>query len=60
MMFFKDFLNHGKVPFKIDEKVSAQPRGPVVNGATLALFCEITNRAMRSHYGLKTEASLAL
>jgi hypothetical protein len=44
MIFWGDFLNHGKGPFKIDEKVSAQPRGPVVNGATLALFCGITNR----------------
>jgi hypothetical protein len=60
MIFLGDFLNHGKGPFKIDEKVSAQPRGPVVNCATLALFCGITKRAMRSHYGLKTEASLAL
>ena len=37
----------------MDEKNSGQPRGPVVNGATLALFCGITNRAMRSHFGSK-------
>jgi hypothetical protein len=56
---FWEYLIHGKGPFKMDEKVSEQPRGPAVNGATLALFCGITNRAMRSHYGFK-KTSLAL
>jgi hypothetical protein len=44
----------------MDEKVSGQPRGTVVNGATLALFCGITNKAMRPHYDFKKRASLAL
>jgi hypothetical protein len=33
----------------MDEKVSGQPTGPVVNGVTLALFCGITNRAYRAN-----------
>ncbi len=50
----------GRVLLHLDEKVSGRPRGPVVNGATLALFCGITNRAMKSHYGFKKRASLVL
>ena len=39
---------------------SGQSRGTVVNGATLALFGGISNKAMRSHYDFKKRASLAL
>jgi hypothetical protein len=43
LIFFLSRISSDMGPFKLDEKVSGQTRGPVVNGATLALFCGITN-----------------
>jgi len=45
----RDFYVHGKVPFKLEVKVFAQSRGPVVNVTTLALLYWAKNRARRVH-----------
>jgi hypothetical protein len=44
-IFFGEFFVYGKSPFKLEVKVSAHSRGPVVNRTTFVSFYGTENRA---------------